>query len=103
MAIDTSIRNITVEGPLFPNVSPIPKTGLHNLANTWKRQVAPVSKVISHLLNKPQKLPKKEKNHIRASKRRLIVYHTGAYNTFSCPLNYTINYTTPEWVLEPEF
>lgn len=67
MAIDTSIQNTTVEGPLFPttppNVFPIPKTGPHNLANTWKRQVEPLSKVISHLLEKPLGLPKKKKNH----------------------------------------
>lgn len=56
MATDTSIWNIAVV--MFPttllNVFLIPKPGPYNLVNTWKRQVAPLNRTVSHLLNKPE-------------------------------------------------
>ena len=49
------IRNSTVEGPLFQtillNIFPIPKTGLYNLANTWKRQMTPLSREVTFSTN----------------------------------------------------
>lgn len=69
------IRNITIENPFFPTthlkVFLILKTGLNNLASTWKKQVAHLSRVvISHFLNKPETVftPKKERK-IRALKK----------------------------------
>lgn len=106
MAIDTSIRNITVEGSLFPNVSPIPKTGLHNLANTWKRQVAPVSKVINHLLSKLQKLPKKKKkqrkkSHQSFKKEAHSTPHRGRQHPQLSFKLYNSRMGTRAWVLVP--
>ena len=49
------IRNTTVEGPLFQttllNIFPIPETGLYNLANMWKRQMTPLSRVVTSSTN----------------------------------------------------
>ena len=67
------IRNITTEGPRFHatllNVFRIPKTVLHNLANTWKRQVTPLSWVVTFSTNQ---WGCQRKRKIRASKKRRL-------------------------------
>ena len=68
------IRNTTVEGPLFQttllNIFPIPETGLYNLANTWKRQMTPLGRVVTFSTNQ---WGCQRKRKIRTSKRRLNV------------------------------
>ena len=68
------IRNTTVEGPLFQttllNIFPIPETGLYNLANTWKRQMTPLGRVVTFSTNQ---WGCQRKRKIRTSKRRLSV------------------------------